>query len=180
MKRIFITLAITVAVSSIALGQTKDKQAEQNKVGPNSQAEQEIMNLENELVKAGLRGDAATTDRLMADDYFFMTRDGVVHENLKASLLIRMKSGQGKLDLLASMESGERDEPKPHPLIIEDSQVHVYGNTGVVIVRSTYKSRSKEGSVIEVPTRFMHVWVRQQGRWQLVAGSSTRIAPITQ
>jgi hypothetical protein len=32
---------------------TKDKQAEQNKVGPNSQAEQVIMNLENELVKRG-------------------------------------------------------------------------------------------------------------------------------
>ena len=101
MKRIFIILAIAVAVSSLALDQTKDKQADQNEVGPNSQAEQVIMNLENELVKAGLRGDAATTDRLMADDYFFMTRDGVVHENLKASLLIRMKSGQSKLDLLA-------------------------------------------------------------------------------
>jgi ketosteroid isomerase-like protein len=180
MKRIFIILAIAVAVSSLMLGQTKDKQADQNKVGPNSQAEQVIMNLENELVKAGLRGDAATTDRLMADDYFFMTRDGVVHENLKASLLVRMKSGQSKSDLLAIMESGERDEPKPHPPIIADSQVHIYGDTGVVIVRSVYKSRNKEGRVIEVPTRFMHVWVRQQGRWQLVAGSSTRIAPIRQ
>jgi uncharacterized protein DUF4440 len=130
MKRIFIILAIAVAVSSLALDQTKDKQADRNEVGPNSQAEQVIMSLENELVKAGLRGDAATTDRLMADDYFFMTRDGVVHENLKASLLIRMKSGQSKLDLLAIMESGERDGPKPHPPIIEDSQVHVYGDTG--------------------------------------------------
>ncbi len=175
MKRILIILALAVAVSPLALDQTKDKQANQNKVGPNSQAEQEIMKLEDELVKAGLRGDAATADRLMADDYFFMTRDGVVHENLKASLLVRMKSGESRADLLASMESGESDEPKPHPVIIEDAQIHVYGDTGVVILRSTYKSRSKEGRVVEVPTRFMHVWVRLQGRWQLVAGSSTRI-----
>jgi hypothetical protein len=180
MKRICIIWAIAVAVSSLALGQTKDKQADQNKVGPNSQTEQEIMRLENELVKAGLRGDAATTDRLMADDYFFMTRDGVVHENLKASLLVRMKSGQSRSDLLASMKSGESDEPKPHLTIIEDAQVHVHGDTGVVIVRSAYKSLTKEGRVIEVPTRFMHVWVRQEGRWQLVAGSSTRIEPIRQ
>jgi hypothetical protein len=109
------------------------------------------MKLENELVKAGLRGDATTTDRLMADDYFFMTRDGVVHERLKASLLARMKSGENKVDLLARMKSDESDEPSPHPTIIEDTQVHVYGNTGVIIMRSTYKNRSKEGTVIEVP-----------------------------
>jgi hypothetical protein len=65
-KRILLIWALVVAVSSLALGQTKGKQADQNKVGSNSQAEQEIMKLENELVKAGLQGDAAATDRLMA------------------------------------------------------------------------------------------------------------------
>jgi ketosteroid isomerase-like protein len=173
MKRILITWALAVAVSSLALGQTKDKQADQNKVVSNSQAEQEIMKLEKELVKAGLQGDAATADRLLADDYFFMTRDGVVHENLKAALLVRMKSGQSKADLLASLNSAESDDPQP--TIIDDAQVHVHGDTGVVIVRSLYKSRGKDGRVVEVPTRFMHVWARQQGRWRLVAGSSTRI-----
>ena len=46
-----------------------------------------------------------------------MTRDGVVHENLQAALLVRMKSGESKADLLASMKSCESDEPKPtrHP-----------------------------------------------------------------
>lgn len=175
MKRILIILALTVGVSSLALGQTQDKQADQYKVGRNSRAGQEIMKLENELVRAGLRGDATTADRLMADDYFFMTRDGVVHENLKASLLARMRSGESKVDLLARMKSDESDEPSPRPAIIEDAQVHVYGNTGVIMMRSTYRSRSKEGRVVEVPTRFMHVWVRQHGRWQLVAGSSTHI-----
>jgi len=178
MKRILIIWALAMAVSPLALGQTRDKQADQDKVNLNSQAEQEIMELENELVKAGLRGDAATTDRLMADDYFFMTRDGVVHENLKAALLVRMKSGESKTALLTSMKSGESGEPEPpQPTIIDDAQVHVYGETGVVIVRSTYQSRGKDGRVLEVPTRFMHIWVRRQGRWQLVAGSSTRIEP---
>jgi ketosteroid isomerase-like protein len=175
MKRILLIWALVVVASSLALGQTKDKLADQSKGGSNSQAEQEIMKLENELAKAGLRGDVATTARLMADDYLFMTRDGVVYKNLKAALLGRMKSGESKADLLSRMESGESDEPKPYPAIVDDAQVHVYGDTAVVMVRSTYKSRSKEGRVIEVPTRFMHVWVRQKGRWQLVAGSSTRI-----
>jgi ketosteroid isomerase-like protein len=175
MKRILITCALVVSVSSLAFGQAKDKQADRNKIDSNSQAEQEIMKLEKELVKAGLQGDAATAGRLLADDYFFMTRDGLVHENLKAALLVRMKSGQSKADLLASMNSAESDDPQPHPTIIDDAQVHVHGDTGVVIVRSTYKSRGKDGRVVEVPTRFMHVWARQQGQWRLVAGSSTRI-----
>jgi ketosteroid isomerase-like protein len=175
MKQILIICTLAVVVSSLALGQTKDKQADQKQAGPNSQTEQEIMKLENELVEAGLRGDAATTDRLMADDYFFMTRDGVVHENLKAALLVRMKSGESVADLLARMKSDESDEPTPQPAKIDDTQVHIYGDTGVVIAHSTYKSRDKDGRVVEIPTRYLHVWARQQGRWRLAAGSSTRI-----
>ena len=71
MKQILIICTLAVAVSSLALGQTRDKQAEQKQAVPNSQAEQEIMKLENELVEAGLLGDAATADLLMAADYFF-------------------------------------------------------------------------------------------------------------
>jgi ketosteroid isomerase-like protein len=175
MKQILIICTLAVVVSSLTLGQTNDKQADQKQAVPNSQAEQEIMKLENELVEAGLRGDVATTDRLMADDYFFMTRDGVVHENLKAVLLARMKSGESGADLLARMKSDEGDEPTPQPAKIDDTQVHIHGDTGVVIAGSTYKSRGKDGRVVELPTRYLHVWARRQGQWRLVAGSSTRI-----
>ena len=175
MKQTLIICTLAVAVSSLALGQTKDNMADQNQAGPNSQAVHEIMKLENELIEAGLRGDAAATDRLMADDYFFMTRDGVIHENLKAALLVRMKSGESRADLLARMVSDEREEPTPQPTRIDDTQIHIYGDTGVVIMRSTYKSRGADGRVVEFPTRYLHVWARQQGRWRLVAGSSTRI-----
>jgi hypothetical protein len=178
LRNVAIICTLAVAASSFALGQTKDKEADQKKAVPNSQAEQEIMKLEYELVEAGLRGDTAATDRLMADDYFFMTRDGVVHENLKAALLVRMKSGESRADLLVRMISVESDEPTPQPTKIDDTQIHIYGDTGVVIVRSAYKSRGTDGIVVEVPTRYLHVWARQQGRWRLVAGSSTRIEQI--
>lgn len=175
MKQVLIIYTLAVAVSSFALGQTKNKHADQKQAVQNSQAEQEIMKLENELVEAGLRGDAAMTDRLMADDYFFMTRDGVVHENLKAALMVRMKSGESGADLLARMKADEGDEPTPQPAKIDDTQVHIYGDTGVVIVGATYKSRGKDGRVVEIPARYLHVWACRQGRWRLVAGSSTRI-----
>jgi hypothetical protein len=175
MKRILIICTLAVAVSSLVLGQTKDKQADQKQAVPNSSAEQEIMKLENELVEAGLRGDASAADRLMADDYFFLARDGVVHENLKAALLVRMKSGESGVDLLARMRTDESDESMPQAAKIDNTQIRIYGDTGVVIVRSTYKSRGADGRVVEFPTRYLHVWARQQGRWRLVAGSSTRI-----
>jgi ketosteroid isomerase-like protein len=175
MKRILIICTLAVAVSSLVLGQTKDKQADQKQAVPNSPAEQEIMKLENELLEAGLRGDASAADRLMADDYFFLARDGVVHENLKAALLVRMKSGESGVDLLARMRTDESDESTPQAAKIDDTQIHIHGDTGVVIVRSTYKSRGADGRVVESPTRTLHVWARQQGRWRLVAGSSTRI-----
>jgi hypothetical protein len=175
MKQILIICTLAVAVSSLALGQSRDKQAEQKQAVPNSQAEQEIMNLENELVEAGLLGDAATADLLMAADYFFMTRDGVVHENLKAALLVRMRSGESGADLLARIKPDESDEPTPQPAKLDDTQVRVYGDTGVVIARSTYKSRGNDGRVVEIPTRYLHVWARRQGRWRLAAGSSIRI-----
>jgi ketosteroid isomerase-like protein len=178
LRNVAIICTLAVAAASLALGQTKDKEADRKQAVPNRQSEQEIMKLEYELVEAGLRGDTAATDRLMADDYFFMTRDGVVHENLKAALLVRMKSGESRADLLARIISVESDEPTPQPTKIDDTQIHIYGDTGVVIVRSTYKSRGTDGRVVEVPTRYLHVWARQQGRWRLVAGSSTRIEQI--
>ena len=160
-------LGLVAVMSPLASGQTKG--------GSTSKTEQEVLAMERELVTAGLRGDAAAADRLIAADYIFMTRDGVVHENQKAVLLVRMKSGLTKAELLSSLKDDESDQSQLQPITIADTKVRVYGDTGVVIVRSSYKSRGKDGSVVETPTRFMHVWGRREGRWQLIAGSSTRI-----
>ena len=94
MKQILIICTLAVAVSSLALGQTRDKQADQKQAVPNSEAEEEIMKLENELVEAGLLGDAATATFSWLPTTSSLTRDGVVHENLKAALLVRMRSGE--------------------------------------------------------------------------------------
>ena len=160
-------LVLASVMSILATGQAK--------VVSTSKAEQEVLAMEAKLVAAGSRGDVAAADRLIAAAYFFMTRDGVVHENQKAVLLVRMKSGQSKADVLASLKDDESDQSQLHPTTLADTKVRVYGDTGVVIVRSAYKSKGKGGKVVEVPTRFMHVWGRREGRWQLVAGSSTRI-----
>jgi hypothetical protein len=47
----------------------------------------------------------------MAADYFFMSRDGAVHENLKAALLVKMRSGESGADLLARIKPCPFGEP---------------------------------------------------------------------
>ena len=143
MKQILIICTLAVAVSSLALGQTKDTQADQKQAAPNSQAEQELMKLENELVEAGLRGDSATADLLLADYSFFMTRDGVVHENLKAALLVRMKSGESGADLLARMKTDESDEPMLQATKADDTQIHIYGDRKSTRLNSSHLKLSR-------------------------------------
>jgi ketosteroid isomerase-like protein len=56
------------------------------------------------------------------------------------------------------LESGQSD----------DVRIRVYGNTAVMAGRFTAKSKFK-GSAIEVRERYTAVWIKKQGRWQLVA-----------
>jgi len=50
----------------------------------------------------------------------------------------------------------------------DDVQVRVYGNTAVETGRSTMDGQDK-GQTVPRDTRFTRVWVKQEGRWQLVA-----------
>jgi hypothetical protein len=97
---------------------------------------------------------------------------------VKAALLARMRAGESKAQVLDRLTSdgGETDALLPLHPVVDEPQVRVYAGTGVVVMRSSYRSRGKDGSVVEVPTRLMHVWVRLGGRWQLVAGSATHVA----
>ena len=49
-----------------------------------------------------------------------------------------------------------------------DVQVRVYGNTAVETGRSLMNGQDK-GQTVPRATRFTRVWVKQQGRWRLVA-----------
>ena len=50
----------------------------------------------------------------------------------------------------------------------DDVQVRVYGNTAVETGRSIMNGQDK-GQTVPRDTRFTRVWVKQQGRWRLVA-----------
>jgi ketosteroid isomerase-like protein len=75
-----------------------------------------------------------------------------------------------KAEFLAALRSGElKYEAMNH----EDLKVRVYGDTALVTGRSAVRVRSR-GQENNLQIRFLAVYVRKAGHWQMVAWQSTR------
>ncbi len=112
-------------------------------------AARELENLERELVAAIGRGDLATYDRIVADDYVALEASG--KESPKA-------------EILASYRSGTRRYTN---LEIFDVKARVFGDTAVVSAKT--KGFRREGNR-DVPNRvrYIRVYARREGRWRAV------------
>ena len=152
MKRIFVVVVLIIAATAITLGQTNGKRASQS-----GNTEQAIRQLVSELDNAQQQHDTATLDRIWADDLTFTNPAGEVLT--KAQRLASRKSGETKSESFRS----------------DDVQVRLYGDTAVVTSRATVKGQ-RQGQDIGGQFRITSVYVKRQGRWQLVAGQATRIA----
>jgi ketosteroid isomerase-like protein len=88
-------------------------------------AEQEIRGLEEERNRAILNGDAATLERMTADDYTFITLRGELRT--KQEIVKGFKSGSFRYDSRT----------------ISDVKIRIYGDTAVVTGRSSQKGKEK-------------------------------------
>ena len=142
-------LAITVVVAflaaAIASGQEKGEQKDQSRA-----VEQTIRKLDNERIQAQIHADAAALDRIYADDFIGIGPSGTVRT---------------KPQVIADFTSGNL---KFQSITTADVQVRVYGSAAVETGRSTMDGQDK-GKTVPRDTRFTRVWIKQQGRWQLVA-----------
>lgn len=150
MKRILIIAMLAMAMSSLALAQTNDKKAT-----PSIKAEQEVVKVSGEIVEAFGRTDIAALDRLMADDYILTQSFGLTS---KAQLMDAWKSGRLKYTSASN----------------KDLSVRVYGDTAVTTGILTLKGQNPKGDFTS-QTRYTGVWVKQQGRWRLVAAQLSDI-----
>ena len=118
-----------------------------------AQVEETITNLENEWVAAILAKDAATIDRLLADDFVGTTND---RRYVKKEAIEDVKEGIHEV------------------LKLDDVQIRVYGDTAIVDVDQTEKSRHGtddfSGSYM-----FTNVWVNRNGEWRAVASHGSRV-----
>ena len=116
-----------------------------------------LVELERQMSEALAREDAAVLNRLWSDDLVFTSPNG--HMTNKTQRLAGQKPSAQSAQL-----ANINDEVK----------VRVYGNTAVVTVLSTWKGKAGTQEFSD-QYQATHVWVKQRGRWQLVAAHVTPV-----
>ncbi|HYO84762.1 MAG TPA: nuclear transport factor 2 family protein [Bryobacteraceae bacterium] len=119
-------------------------------------AEQALMQIENELLAALLKGDPSANERYMANNVVLTGPDGVVLD--KTRINADLKAGVLKLQSST----------------ISDMKVHVHGDTAVVVYATTDKGTYK-GKDISGQYRWTDVFVRRNGDWRLIAGHGSPV-----
>ena len=151
MKHIVYAAILTVALLSVGRQQSVAQ-------GADTAAEQEVRQTIEKYRTALLQKDAATLERIWADDYTFTNGAGETHS--KAERLANLKSGATSLDSISQKE---------------EMKVRVHGNvavaTGRVTIKGQYSGKQTSGQY-----RTIHVWVKGATGWQLVANQLT---PVT-
>ena len=160
LKRVIV--GTTIAVLSIVPIQIGCKGGGQNtnaepRAGQNSKAEQEVRQVERELADATLRSDTSVLARIFADDSIFTGSSGEVLT--KAKMLPIFESGNLKFETFNT----------------DDIDIRVAGETAVVTGRAIIKGHIGD-SGFNSQERFTRVYVKQNGRWQLLASHLTTIA----
>ena len=149
----------TFVIAILALTPTCSVLGEEQSTGRDqrSSVEQAIKQLDNERIRAQIGADAVALDRIYADDFIGVGPSGTVRT--KAQVISDFTSGDLKFQ----------------SIVTDEVQVHVYENTAVETGVSTMSGQDK-GKAVPRDTRFTRVWVKQEGRWRLVANHySSRI-----
>ena len=145
MRRTLVIAALAFAATSIALGQRESASRDQK-----SSVEQAIRQLDNERIQAQIGADAVALDRIYADDFIGVGPSGTVRT---------------KPQVISDFTSGDL---KFQSITTDEVKVRVYENTAVETGLSTMVGQDK-GKAVPRDTRFTRVWVKQEGRWRLVA-----------
>lgn len=130
-----------------------------SKSSKSDQTKQDLMQLERDIGKANIDRNYAFFDRVEADEFIFTGADGSLL-NKKEDLKGLTEPANPDVTLLA--------------YDVDEMNVLLYEKTAVVTGRVTTKRRYK-GTELSSQSRFTDVFVWRDGRWQMVAGHSSRI-----
>jgi ketosteroid isomerase-like protein len=116
---------------------------------PAIEVEQHVRQLNDDWVKAIMRGDGETLDRIMADDFFFTYP----------------LEGDDKAQFIADVTSGDL---KVEHITREAVSVRIFGSTAVLTARDSatwlYHGRELSGQY-----KIIKVFAERAGLWQLCA-----------
>jgi hypothetical protein len=146
---LILTLAFSLALSTTALAKEKATEAD---------VEGTVKKIEQELNDSILKSDTTAFEKYLTSDYLGIGPDGVTQN--KSELLSDIKSGTLKLE--SSTYS--------------DMKVQVAGaDMAVVVYRSDDKGTYK-GKDITGQYRWLDVFVKRDGKWQIAIDQGTPIA----
>lgn len=155
--KILASLILAVCVSAQVSAESRQKG--HSKVSDADQTKQALMQLERDIGKANIDRDYAFFDRVEADEFIFTGADG--------SLL-------NKQEDLKGLKEPANPDAALLAYDVDEMNVLLYEKTAVVTGRVTTKRRYK-GVESSSQSRFTDVFVWRDGRWQIVAGHSSRL-----
>jgi ketosteroid isomerase-like protein len=154
MKHILLSVLITIVAAAPILAQSESKAAPSNR-----RVERQLIELERQLSDALVKQDVAVLDRLWSNDLVFTFPNGKV---------------SNKAERLAGQKPAAQPSQSESETSNDEVKVYLYGNSAVVTVLSTWSGKVNNQ---EYSGQFQatHVWVKQEGRWQLVAA---HVSPV--
>jgi hypothetical protein len=145
------SLAIVLALPTITLAKEKG-------TGASADVEATIKKIEQELTDSILKSDPSAFEKYLTSDYLGIGPDGVTQN--KSELLADIKSGTLKL------ESSN----------LSDIKVQVSGPDMAVAVYRTDDKGTYKGKDITGEYRWLDVFVKRGGKWQIAVDQGTQIA----
>jgi ketosteroid isomerase-like protein len=154
MKHILLSVLLAIVAGPPALAQSESKAAP-SKRG----VERQLIELERQLSDALVREDATVLDRLWSNELVFTFPNGKV---------------SNKAQRLAGQKPAAQPSHSESETSNDEVKVYLYGNAAVVTVLSTWRGKANNQ---EYSSQFQatHMWVKQEGRWQLVAA---HVSPV--
>jgi hypothetical protein len=147
---LILTLTLVLAVPTIALAKEK---------GTGGTADEATLKkIEQELTDGILKSDNAAFEKHLTSDYLGIGPDGVTQN--KSELLADIKSGTLKLESST----------------ISDMKVQVSSPDMAVVVYRTNDKGTYKGKDITGEYRWLDVFVKRGGKWQIAIDQGTQIA----
>jgi len=146
MNKLIFTAALLLSVVLFARAKTSQT------------VEQILIRMEHAWSEADVKKDAATLNRILADDWIGIDFEGTVMT--RAEVLKQV--------------SAHAADTATESTVLGEMKVRVYGNTALVTGKETEKSRYK-GEDSSGEYIWTDVFVLRNGRWQAVSSQSTKI-----
>lgn len=112
--------------------------------------------LDRKWAEATMHADTAALNQILADDLTYTHTGG---------------NTQTKADFISSLRE---NKIRYNSIEFEDANARIYGNT-IVISSHVRVKVTVDGRDVSLHPIFLHVWVKRNGRWQLVAHQATLV-----